>query len=148
MSQRVGSHLLPPFLVELIASGRWKCPEDDQRLRELTDLPDVCDLRFCSVEQMREYTEGLCQDVDDPRAAATFGLASSRRTGRKVALPLLDVDRAVMIALTYSDSILCLDYRDHPDRPAVVVSDWSPPGGAKWQVIAPDIETFAELVGL
>ncbi len=63
---------------------------------------------------------------------------------------LFDVDQCVLIACTIGDGILCLDYREQPGGPTVVVSDWGaqPQGGVAWRVIAPDIERFADELGL
>ncbi len=139
---------LPPALLDLLEAGRWKPPGDLADLRRLTGLDDVAQLAFFDVANMRSETRQLLANAEDAQLARLRGLESSRRAGAPVGAPgALDVDRAVVLAATFGDGILCLDYRGSLARPAVVVTDWSGPA-CRWRVLAPDVETFAALLKL
>ena len=134
---------LPGALVQLVEGGRWRRPDDVAELRRLTGFADADDLELLGFESMEQNTLGLVEKLDTPGNAQLFGLASSRRAGRPVTDPaVLDVDLAVLIAATFGDGMLCLDYRGRRDRPAVLISDW-PAGGVRWRPLFPDIETLA-----
>jgi len=137
---------LPQRLLELIAAGRWRCPSDVGSLRALTGLHDAADFLFMDVPSIRRNTDALIAEI--ARGDATlFGLTSSRQLAGPDVPGILDVDRAVLIAATYGDGMLCLDYREHPERPEVVVSVWSA-GPTRWRALAADIAAFASLLGL
>jgi hypothetical protein len=93
---------------------------------------------------MQRNTAALVAEVD--RDVELFGLGSSVRTGAAVPEPRLDVDRAVVVALTSGDGLICLDYRDDPERPRVVVSDWTA-GPVRWRVVARDVEEVVARIG-
>jgi hypothetical protein len=136
---------LPTALVDLLRSGRWRRPEDVETLRNVTGLSDADQLLFCDPVSMRVNTEHLVAELQ--RDPGLFGLASSRTNGAAVSEPMLDIDQAVVVAATFGDGILCLDYRASRERPAVVVSDWST-GQARWRRIAADVEELSDKLGL
>jgi len=141
---------LPAPLVALIEAGRWRKPSDVGPLRALTGLHDADDLLFCDVASMQRNTEQMIDELERGNPTL-FGLASGRRSAAPVTdRSLLDVDLCVLIACTAGDGIVCLDYRQQPERPAVVVSEWGarPNGGVAWREIAADIEQLAARVGL
>jgi hypothetical protein len=133
---------LPRHLVTLIEAGRWKAPADRGAVDRL--FPENGGLCPYSVAQMAVETQGLF----NPRlfGGALLGVSDpDRRPGD------IDPRLAVIVAdLGHGfDQPIAIDYRTSRDRPQVVTIQWPGQAGPpRWVIVAPDILTFAELVGL
>jgi hypothetical protein len=151
---------LPAALVTLLREGRWVHPGDD-RLRALIPfLYGPVDF-VRSVAHMRWECDSFLKLFD---RLASLGPPSSllfpgrHRLGRAVERPLLDLDRAVVLAgsrETGDDQWVMLDYRTSGE-PRVVANewvsgapanDWSSPG-LEWREVGATFAAFAQALGL
>lgn len=131
---------LPSALVSLIEAGRWRAPSDQLGLNLL--FPDRGDFMLYSPEYMPfenrhwiETTHKYCTGEPDP------------------ANPPGDIDpaKAVLIADLGNgwDQPIALDYRTSVPEPRVLLFCWRRNGnGNRWVEIAPNIESFSELLKL
>lgn len=139
---------LPPGLVRLIETGRWRRPADTTMLRELTGTRRS-EFDFAGPEWMERETAGTRRLAANPQDAKLYSLASSRILGHSIDDPsILDVDLAVLIAINWDEEAIFLDYRPSLDRPAVVVSTWENGGPNIHRRIAEDFDEFAAKIGL
>jgi len=133
---------LPRDLLALIEAGRWKAPADRSGVDRL--FPENGGLHPYSVELMESETRGMFK----PHMQSPMWLGEPDSDD-----PPGDIDprQAVFVAdlgLGY-DQPIALDYRASRDRPRVITLQWSEWGKQnRWVVVAPDIRSFAELVGL
>jgi hypothetical protein len=141
---------LPPLLVSLMASGRWRHPGDEALRAVIPFLDGPVD--FLSVEYMRLVSRGSL--ADSPEASAIFHEARGSRSAAPIELPWLDVDLAVFIAfnrIAGDDLGIALDYRTSPEDPRVVACEWLwPDTGCIWREVSGTFTEFArrlELVG-
>lgn len=141
---------LPQHLIDLIAEGRWKTPDDKALLRQVTGNPDLNPtdffLRPTAIERENAANILLAQDEAMCRI---YGLDSSNRTGKPITNPeILDVDKAIIICCSYDEDAVCLDYRASMEEPQVVASTGEGSEPLRWKVIAPNFKHFAEQLGL
>ena len=139
---------LPQHLINLISQGLWKCPTDTKALRQLTGSKSSSDFDFLGFEMMKSEnkTDRL---VEDPKLAKIYGLASSARSGKEITdTNLLDVDKAVFIALNWDEEAICLDYRSGREKPRIISACLEGRQSANWKIISPDIESFTAAIGL
>jgi hypothetical protein len=140
---------LPPLLVSIMATGRWRHP-GDQVIREVIPFLDG-PVDFLGIEGIRHESRwGL---VDIPWAAAGFHLARGSRSPSPVELPWLDVEKAVVIAVNRvhgDDIVIALDYRTDREDPRVVANRWLPAvrTGCVWCAVAGTFTEFARSLGL
>lgn len=140
---------LPKLLIDLIETGRWKCPADTSALAELTRVRRADQFSFMDVAWMARETAHLRKLADRPEDARLYGLASSRRLARPVVEQhVLDVDLAVMIAVNWDEEAIFLAYRAGRDTPAVVLGWWPEDFSTSYRIIASDFEEFARIIGL
>ncbi|MBK1877071.1 hypothetical protein [Pelagicoccus mobilis] len=138
---------LPNCLLGLIELGAWKTPSDDQ---VRAALPGVrSGVRFLeTVEAMR--SESLETIADHMNTARIFKVYRGSIDEAK-SLPWLDVEKAVVIGVGDEpdvDLAIVLDFREDPNRPKVVYSDWwTERGVCNWVECYPSAETFAEAFG-
>ncbi|HEX8833069.1 MAG TPA: hypothetical protein VF719_02650, partial [Abditibacteriaceae bacterium] len=116
--------LLPPLLLELVQSGRWRQPTDEKIQSLIPFLREPVDFTRFGFEETWGYSQ--LHLVDDPRFSSFFqeyrGSAGIERE-----LPWLDAEKAVFIAVNreIGDDIgIALDYRTNASDPRVVASDW------------------------
>jgi hypothetical protein len=131
---------LPSALISLIEAGRWRSPPDRSVLDRL--FPDRSDFMLYPLDYMPfenrhwiETTHKYFTGEPDP------------------ANPPGDIDpaRAVLIADLGNgcDRPIALDYRTSMREPRVLLFWWRRIGKAnRWVELAPNIESFAELLGL
>jgi hypothetical protein len=144
----VAGHVLPERLAEMLATGRWGRAGRQAPGLDLRALPieDQDDLVFLGLPEIIANTREL-------KAAYERGEGMLLGLVRNDPAPLpdrLDVDRAVLIAVTYGQEALALDY-SRPGPPRVVAtasSSHSPPGVGAWVEVAPTFEELLALVGL
>lgn len=136
----VNGLVLPESLAARAASGRW----GPSTRPDSTGLPivDRDDLVLLSPDGMARNTRQLRAAMADGYGDL-LGLAAA--AGR--AEPgFLDVERAVLIAVTHGQEALALDYST-PGPPRVVATNPGP-GGPKWVEVAADVdELLATLFG-
>jgi hypothetical protein len=116
---------LPPLLVSIMATGRWRHP-GDRVIRELIPFLDG-PVDFLGIEGIRR--ESRWSLVDIPWAAAGVHLARGSQSPSPVELPWLDVEKAVVIAVNRvhgDDIVIARDYRTDCEDPRVVASRWLP----------------------
>jgi hypothetical protein len=152
LNTEINGLLLPPYLLELAEQERWQRPADMTALLKLTKSRDA-DFRFYGIESLTRDNQwdGFFKEPDtDPPITHIFGLASSSRAGHDITdVKWLDTDKAIMIALNWDEDAICLDYRLDPQNPRVVASYYDEvDAGYRWKIIAPDFQSFAELIGL
>lgn len=138
---------LPIYLVELIKQNRWGLPVDAARLKKVTNYSGNTEFDFLAPENMIRVNR-LVDLIDDPEIAYRFGHASSQKLGHAIIdQTMLDVDLAVIIAMNWDEESICLDYRSDINNPTVVFSQWTATRTI-WQTVAPNIEEFANALGL
>lgn len=139
---------LPDALVSLIREKQWTRPQDFRMLGEVTGMAHPDQLDFLSVKHMIAETQALIELYRDG-FGATYGLTT---TGAGDGLShMLDVNRAVVLAVNDDEEGMCLDYRVSVEAPQVVSGTWVGEGSDErvvWKTIAPDFETFARKIGL
>lgn len=145
----VNGLLLPATLVYLLQQGRWKRPATVDRLAALTGVQRPEEFIFLDHAGMIRETTASRAIVDRSQGALYGLIATPHGDGLSFACDVLDVCHAVVLAMTWDEDFLCLDYRSHLDQPTVVVSRWSdeksPP---KWICIAPTFDSFAQQLNL
>lgn len=131
---------LPESLLRLINAGRWRCPNDMSKINEV--FPDHGDMSFYSFDRM-PIENAFWLDKDSPVFLGTPD--PTRPPGD------LDPQRSVLIADMGigTDQPIALDYRSDPADPPVVTLQWAERGRSnRWVTIAPNVEAFADLLGL
>ena len=136
----VNGHILPPRLVHMITAGRWgpSC-----RAADLSTLPieDKDDLVLLEVPEMIRNTHEL-------RVALARGdgtLFALREDGPSVP-GFLDVNQAVVIAATYGQEALALDY-SVGEQPRVVATHYEPEG-VSWVEVASSFDDLLSTLKL
>ncbi|MFI6966211.1 hypothetical protein [Streptomyces sp. NPDC050149] len=141
---------LPALLTSLVDRDLWRDPGDAVLAKAIPWFKDP--LRLVSnPEQMAYASQSMDMFADDPHSAF-FRQARGSRSVAPLELPWLDVERAVLIAITRrpgDDGALALDYRSDPSDPRVVGSDfWADPLLCQWRVVAPTFSGFVSSLGL
>ncbi|WP_433284615.1 hypothetical protein [Micromonospora sp. CA-244673] len=102
-----------------------------------------------NLDHMRFESDSLDLLADDAPSSQMFRVGRGSQVDRHVALPWLDAERAVFIAVNRNpgdDVALALDYRTDLTDPSVVASDfWTNPSQCSWRLVAP---TFTQLVAV
>ncbi|WP_326664684.1 hypothetical protein [Streptomyces sp. NBC_00385] len=141
---------LPALLTSLVDRDLWRDPGDAVLAKAIPWFKDP--LRLVSnPEQMAYASQSMDMFADDPHSAF-FRQARGSRSVAPLELPWLDVEQAVLIAITRrpgDDGALALDYRSDPSDPRVVGSDfWADPLLCQWRVVAPTFSGFVSSLGL
>ncbi|WP_405696444.1 hypothetical protein [Streptomyces sp. NBC_01185] len=149
-SSTVRGLALPAPLTSLLDRELWRHPGDAVLAEVIPWFKDP--LSFVSDPgQMAYASRSMDMFADDPHSAF-FRQARGSRGAAPLELPWLDVEQAVLIAITRNpgdDGALALDYRTDPSDPRVVGSDfWTDPLLCRWRVVAPTFSGFARSVGL
>jgi hypothetical protein len=144
--------VLPAFLAELLASGRWQHPGDDVLREALPWFEDPVDF-LSRTDLMERESRSLDRFADDERASRIFHVTRGS-VASPVWLPWLDAETAVLIAVNRhagDDVAIALDYRSDARDPAVVASDfwtWTYPSAYLWRPVAPTFKAFAAMLGI
>jgi len=115
--------LLPPLLVELMNTNRWKQPSDETIKQAIPFLQEPVDF-LVDADTMQRESMGFLADTPD-MSELFHEYRGSKVFARE--LPWLDVDYALFIAVNRiagSDIGISLDYRSSVEDPRVVASDW------------------------
>lgn len=117
---------LPPLLVELIETGRWRQPNDEAMELALPWFEDRLDL-LLTVEEMARESGGLRQQsLTDPDFWQTA--IATNKPERIDDTSWLDAERAILIAVNReygSDVAVALDFRTDSVDPRVLGSEWA-----------------------
>lgn len=136
---------LPPFLVECMATGRWKHPGNDALYHLVPFFQD--DLIFLDKVESMELESRLALD-----AFPNFRVKRSQAGSVDIPLPWLDTRLAVTIAVNQhmgEDIALVLDYRPSLSVPRVVANNWhTGEDGCLWEIVSPSFEEFVQQLGL
>ncbi|MFE9853912.1 hypothetical protein [Streptomyces sp. NPDC005780] len=141
---------LPTSLTSLIERGLWRHPGDAVLADLIPWFEDP--LAFVKNPQQMTYaSQSMDMFADDPHSTY-FRQARGSRSTAPLELPWLDVEQAVLIAITRNpgdDGALALDYRTDPSDPRIVGSDyWADPLMCRWRVVAPTFSDFVSRLGL
>ncbi|MFJ2172588.1 hypothetical protein ACIOHE_06675 [Streptomyces sp. NPDC087851] len=135
---------LPAPLTSLIDRGLWQHPGDGVLAKVIPWFEDPL-LFVSNPEQMAFASQSMDMFADDPHSTY-FRQARGSSGISPLELPWLDVEQAVLIAITRNpgdDGALALDYRTDPSDPRVVGTDyWSNPLLCEWRVVAPTFSGF------
>jgi hypothetical protein len=138
----VNSLPLPRELIALMEAGQWKSPGNRPEVDRL--FSENGGLYLYRINRMDSETRALF--TPHMQGPMWLGTADSIN-------PPGDIDPylAVLVAdlgIGY-DQPIALDYRVSRDRPQVITLRWSERCDAnRWVVVAPDIQSFAEMVQL
>lgn len=140
----VGTLEIPPLLLSLIEAGVWPSRRDavaEQSGRSL--IP----------EDRNRRLRGICLYPPPFKTLAETGAGKDPNDfyARHGAMHELVPDATIEIADfgVGADSPILLDYRRGPSNPRVIFLEW--PGGDGenyWVEMAPDFDSFAEMLGL
>jgi hypothetical protein len=134
---------LPSHLIALVEAGRWKRPKDLSRVHRL--FPAEPGVRLEVSLYALDYMPFENKHWLDQTYPSFLGVPDLDR-------PPGDIDpkRSVLIGDLGpgTDQPIALDYRASMDNPRVLTLDYSSGHETRWIEIAPEIQTFAELMGL
>ncbi|WP_246274211.1 hypothetical protein [Phytohabitans houttuyneae] len=143
--------VLPVLLIQLIETGRWKHPGEPALARAMPWFEDQLDF-LTDAHEMERQSRALDRLADDEESSRLFRLVRRRGSEGSVDLPWLEVEHAILIAVSHyagDDTAVALDYRVDPANPRVVGSDiWTVSGRYQWRTIAPTFAAFANALGL
>lgn len=137
---------LPRELLALMDAGRWKTPADRSGVDRL--FPENDGLCLYSLNQMESETKA-CNRADR-QTPMCLGVPDADN-------PPGDIDPRLTVFVADLgwgfDQPIALDYRVSRDRPRVLTLQWWeqwPEWGKRnrWVEVAPDIQAFADLIGL
>ena len=138
---------LPAYMIELISLDRWITPDNTTVLRQFAGFTGNTNIHLLKVENMVRVNQ-LTHLLEDPETAQIYGFASSIQNGNEILdEEMLDVDKAIMIAMNWDDEAICLDYRHSLKNPCVV-SGIVEHNRIIWKKIANDFKSFADHIGL
>ena len=138
---------LPAGLLTLMNEGRWKFPDDAWKMDCIFPVRGsdamLYTLEFMLLTNVHWYDEQLFMWLGVPTTVELLGNITP-----KLSILIGDLGNG-------SDQPIALDYRDSMDTPRVLALEWSleargvnPDWGNWWIEVAPDIEAFAQLLGL
>lgn len=144
---KINSHPLPKLLESAIDTGHWKIPEDTTRLRNVTGIDNIGILNFLNPKEMEIETaaiSNLC--LDDPENVMNVYSMVNDKDANVDRDWKIAVEEIVVIAASFGDDVICLNYKNADDCPEVYVTDWS---GAKcqWKKISNSFEEFYASIG-
>jgi hypothetical protein len=137
---RINGLLLPQALLDLIAAGRWRSPDDQSKIDRV--FPDRGELHLYSLDYM-PFENMHWADQTEPMF---IGVPDS-------ANPPGDIDprQSVLVGdlgIGY-DQPIALDYRASSDTPRVLTLQWTAYGKEnRWVEVAANIDQLAEMLGL
>jgi hypothetical protein len=142
---------MPPLLVELMQTGRWRHPGDDVLHQVIPFLQGPVDF-MPDVAWMRGESTGFLADAPHSSRLNREVRGDDAKTGRPVGLPWRDVAKSFFIAVNREigdDLGIALDFRTDPADPRVIVSEWQPGrDGIAWREVAATFSAFVKALGL
>ncbi len=141
----VNSLPLPQLLMELMASGRWKCPENSILIKVIPFLQEEI-LFLATLEEMDRQSQ---LDMDH---VEWFYEKRSKPGEASDDLPWRDSRKSIIIATnkhTGEDVAIALDYRLSASDPRVIATNWHGElPGCPWELVCPTFEDFTKQLGL
>src|SRR5258708_6664157 len=142
-----GLHL-PERLLELVKARRWKRPADTRILAKISGAAKPQDFTFLNLKRIPAETGGMVSLWMEGHGNY-YSLTSFSDPDRSVDPGLLNVNRAILIAVNWDDEAICLDYAENLDVPRVVCGIWPEDRErCQWKIIADTFEAFVEQLGL
>ena len=137
---------LPLYLLELINTGKWEKPENISILSELTGVQRPEYFSFLLPDSMERETKGAYSLVKSGHGYIYGIYSGNDLSSSSHNNDFLDVAKMIIIAVNLDEEVICLDYRDNPDEPSVVLSVYPPTseGVVQWKVLAKSFREFAE----
>jgi hypothetical protein len=140
--------IVPPLLIELINTGRWKQPPDETIKKVIPFLQDPM-VFLPTIDAMRQESTSLL--ADSPEMSELFHEYRGSKVPERE-LPWLDVDKALFIAVNRiggADIGIALDYRTSREDPRVVASDWeSGDNTHHWREVENKFSDFVKNLGI
>lgn len=136
----INGHPLPQRLIELIDSGSWGSAKYAANLNVLP-IEDKDDLTFLDLRGIAENTREL-QAMWERGEGTLFSLSN----GQTSSAGTLDIAQAVVIAATYGQEVLCLDY-SMGTVPRVVSTHYQS-GKVTWTEISTSFDQFLTQIDL
>ncbi len=142
---------LPPLLVELMNTGRWKQPTDETIKQVIAYLQEPVDF-LLNAEEIHRESSHLLTLVNDLKMAELFYEYKGSTTSVRD-LPWLDVEKTLFIAVNRNsgdDIAIALDYRTNLEDPRVVASDWWSENNSKhlWREVESRFSEFVKKLGI
>lgn len=136
----------PPLIARLVAEGRWPADEAQARAQYLQSRAPAERIKLLAAEESwLDLNRPPFRTVRDYAAKNPFWTwPTSDPSG-------IDFDLAVVIGDfgLGSDAPIVLDYRSSAVAPRVLRLRWTrPTTDNRWVEMAPDLETFVEVLGL
>jgi hypothetical protein len=140
--------IVPPLLIELINTARWKQPPDETIKKVIPFLQEPMDF-LPGIDAMQQESTGFL--ADSPEMSELFHEYRGSKVPERE-LPWLDVDKALFIAVNRiagADIGIVLDYRTGLEDPRVVASDWgSGDNTHHWREVESRFSDFVKKLGL
>jgi hypothetical protein len=123
-------HQLPPLLVKLIEEGKrgsrqWLPTSALNKMLAKAGLPPVeLDMTMDEVDTMTRETLSIsAMTINDANERKQmfelYRQASSKELGHDIEDDgIIDIDKTVFIAGNHDEEVICLDYRNNPEKPA------------------------------
>jgi hypothetical protein len=139
----VNGHSLPLSLIRMIDMESW-CSSN--HLADISNIPieDKDDLTFLDTPEMVQNTQEL-QAAVDRGDGALFALTDSKKDETPIN-GFLDVAQAVIIAVTYGQEALALDY-SVGDQPRIVATQYMSEG-VIWIQVASNFNELLKILKL
>lgn len=138
---------IPPLLLNLIATRRWRHPGDKVIKRAIPFLDGPVD--FLSIDEMEFQSSGGIADLQE--LSARFHELRGSDAVIVPDLPWRDVSKSFFIAVNRipgDDLGIALDFREgNPSDPRVIANDWGK-AGCEWREVAPSFSEFLERIGI
>ena len=138
---------LPPDLLALINAGRWKFPDDLTAVKHIFPvwheaLSYASGAMLYMLDSMQRENKSWLEEKDPMFIGAPDTTKTPGDIDPKLSVLIGDLGWG-------SDQPIALDYRHSRDHPRVLTLEWSEYAlNNRWIEIAPDIQSFAELIGL
>jgi len=131
---------LPQGLLDLIATGRWRCPDNQSKVNRV--FPDRGELKLYSLDYMPFENKWWVDETDPMFIGASDNAQSPGDINPRQSVLIGD------LGIGY-DQPIALDYRVSLDEPHIVTLQWSAYGKEnRWVEIAANIDQLAEILGL
>ena len=135
----------PDLLTELIATSRWKQPDEATLCSVVPMVPDPFDFLLSTAAMESESRTFI---ADDPETSKLFREYRGNSATDHPDLPWLDIDRAFFIAVNRNigdDVAIALDFRSSVTDPRVTASEWQD-DGVWWHEVSPTFTEFVRLI--
>lgn len=148
MSTKINNLELPPLLIDLIETGKWKLSEKQEKFKAVfqhTMSPLQIRGLLYPLKTMESETNVFYKDTPD--------LIEMFHGQKDINFDPGDVDPTQIVCIgdlgLGSDQPIALDYRNNFAQPKVITLLWrNLPAGNRWIIISNSFEEFVEKIGL